>query len=38
MLDRIEDVEDLEMLGEMRKKSLPFRRLEDFLKEYSPSV
>jgi hypothetical protein len=38
MLERIEDVEDLEMLEEMRKKPLKFKRLEDFLKEYNPSV
>jgi prevent-host-death family protein len=38
MLERIEDVEDLEMLEKMRKKSLKFTRLEDFLKEYHPSV
>ena len=38
MLERLEDVEDLKMLEEMRKKPLKFKRLEDFLKEYSPSV
>jgi PHD/YefM family antitoxin component YafN of YafNO toxin-antitoxin module len=38
ILERIEDVEDLEMLKRMRKKPLKFRRLEDFLKEYSPDV
>ncbi len=38
MLERIEDVEDLEMLKRMRKKPLKFRRIEDFLKEYSPDV
>lgn len=38
MLERIEDVEDLEMLEEMRKKSLRFRKLDDFLKEYNPGV
>jgi len=38
MLERLEDVEDLKMLEEMRKKPLRFRRLENFLKEYSPSV
>ena len=38
MLERLEDVEDLRMLEEMRKKPLHFRSLEDFLKEYNPSV
>ena len=38
MLERLEDVEDLKMLEEMRKKPLKFRRLEDFLKEYHLSV
>ncbi len=38
MLERMEDVEDLKMLEEMRKKSLKFRKLDDFLKEYNPSV
>ena len=38
MLERLEDVEDLRMLEQMRKKPLKFRKLEDFLKEYQPSV
>ncbi len=38
MLERLEDSEDLKMLEEMRKKPLKFRRLEDFLKEYSSGV
>ena len=38
MLERLEDLEDLNMLKEMRKKPLEFRNLEDFLKEYHPSV
>ena len=38
ILERLEDLEDLNMLKEMRKKPLKFRRLEDFLKEYHPSV
>ncbi|MGQ9630703.1 MAG: type II toxin-antitoxin system Phd/YefM family antitoxin [bacterium] len=38
ILERLEDLEDLKMLEEMRKKSLRFKRLEDFLKEYNPSV
>ena len=38
ILERLEDVEDLKMLEEMRKKPLKFRKLDDFLKEYHPSV
>lgn len=38
MLERLEDVEDLRTLKTMRKRSLQFRKLEDFLKEYRPSV
>jgi len=38
MLERIEEVEDLRMLEQMRKRSLKFRRLEDFLKDYNPGV
>ena len=38
MLERLEDLEDLEMLNEMRSKPLEFRKLEDFLEEYNPSV
>ena len=38
MLGRLEDFEDLNMLKEMRKRPLKFRKLEDFLKEYHPSV
>ena len=38
MLEKLEDIEDLKMLNEMRKKPLKFRSLEEFLKEYSPSV
>jgi PHD/YefM family antitoxin component YafN of YafNO toxin-antitoxin module len=38
MLERLEDLEDLDMLKEMRKRPLRFRKLEDFLKEYHPSV
>ena len=38
MLERLEDLENLEMLKEMRKRPLKFRKLEDFLKEYQPSV
>lgn len=38
MLERLEDMEDLIALEEMRKGSLEFKKLDDFLKEYSPSV
>jgi len=38
MLERLEDLDDLRMLEEMRKKPLKFRKLEEFLKEYSPGV
>jgi PHD/YefM family antitoxin component YafN of YafNO toxin-antitoxin module len=38
ILERLEDAEDLKTLEDMRKKPLNFRSLEDFLKEYSPSV
>jgi len=36
MLEQLEDIDDLKMLREIRKKSLKFRKLEDFLKEYKP--
>ena len=35
ILERLEDMDDLKMLEEMRKKPLEFRRIEDFLKEYT---
>ena len=38
MLERLEDLDDLQMLKEMREKPLNFRKLEDFLAEYHPSV
>jgi hypothetical protein len=38
MLERLEDLDDLEMLREMREKPLNFRRLEDLVEEYHPSV
>lgn len=38
LLERLEDAEDLQMLEEMRKKPLRFRKLEDFLKEHQPDV
>ena len=36
MLERLEDMEDLKALERMRQRTLKFRSLEDFLKEYSP--
>lgn len=38
ILEQLEDIEDLKVLKKMRKKPLKFRRLEEFLKEHSPSV
>lgn len=38
MLERLEDNEDLKALKSMRKKPLAFRKLEEFLREYTPSV
>jgi len=38
LLERLEDHDDLQMLDEIRKKKLKFRRLEEFLREYNPSV
>jgi PHD/YefM family antitoxin component YafN of YafNO toxin-antitoxin module len=38
MLERLEDMEDLKILLEMRQKPLKFRKLEDFLKEYGTGV
>ncbi len=38
MLERLDDVEDLKMLSEMRSQPLKFRRVEEFLAEYDPSV
>ncbi len=38
MLERLEDMEDLKLLEELRKKPLRFRKLEEFLAEYTPHV
>jgi PHD/YefM family antitoxin component YafN of YafNO toxin-antitoxin module len=35
MLERLEDLEDLRLLEQMRSRPLTFRRLEDFLAEHS---
>jgi len=32
------DVEDLQLLARMREKPLSFRKLDSFLKEFSPGV
>ncbi len=38
ILERLEDAEDLKVLDEMRGKPMKFRRLEEFLEEYTPGV
>ncbi len=38
MLERLEEVEYLAELQDMRKKPLKFRPLSEFLDEYNPSV
>ncbi len=38
MLERMEDMEDLKMLEDIRKKPLKFRGLDEFIKEYTPSI
>ncbi len=38
ILERLEDFEDVEALREIRSKPLQIRRLEEFLKEYSPDA
>ena len=38
MLQRLEEIDDLAVLREMRKKPLKLRPLEEFLKEYNPRV
>ncbi len=38
LLERLEDSQDLVLLERMRRKPLKFKKLEDFLAEYSPSV
>lgn len=38
LLERLDDTDDLRVLEEMRKKPLKFRRLEEFLAQYSPRV
>lgn len=38
LLEREEDEESLRILEEMRRQTLEFRHLEEFLSEYSPDV
>ena len=38
ILEKLEDIEDIKVLNEMRKEPLKFRSLQGFLREYSPSV
>ena len=38
MLERLEDVDDLAALRDMRKRPLKFRSLTKFLEEYKPSA
>lgn len=38
MLEKIEDLEGIKALEKLRQEPLEFRRLDDFLKEYSPDV
>jgi PHD/YefM family antitoxin component YafN of YafNO toxin-antitoxin module len=38
ILERLEDIEDLQMLARMREKPLSFRKLDSFLKEFSQGV
>ncbi len=38
MLERLEESEDLKTLAAMRRKPVKFRKLQDFLDEYSPDV
>ena len=38
MLEQLEDVEDIKMLADMRKRHLKFRSFDDFMKEHNPRV
>lgn len=38
MLERLEDIEDIKMLEEMRKKKLHFKKLDIFLEEIKHSA
>lgn len=38
MLERLEDIEDLRMLREVRSQPMSFRKLDDFLADHSSGV
>lgn len=38
LLERAEDAHDLRALESMRRRPLKFRRLDDFLKSYTPDA
>jgi len=38
MLERLEDMADLAVLEQIRKRPLQFNKLDDFLNEYTPGV
>jgi PHD/YefM family antitoxin component YafN of YafNO toxin-antitoxin module len=38
MLEPLEELDDLNMVKEMRKRPLKFKKIEGFLKEYHPSA
>ena len=38
LLERVEDMEDLKMLREMRKRPVKFRKLEEFLRDSDRGV
>lgn len=38
MLEKLDDTEDIKMLNEMRKTTLKFKPLTEFLEEYNPDV
>ena len=38
LLERLEDADDMRLLEQMRRRPLKFRKLDEFLAEYSPRV
>ncbi|MFH1196495.1 MAG: type II toxin-antitoxin system Phd/YefM family antitoxin [bacterium] len=38
MLERLDDIEDLEYINQIKKKNLSFRKCGEFLSEYNPNV
>ena len=38
MLEQLEDASDLKALAALRRKTMKFKRLDDFLKEHTASV